>query len=189
MSYVLATKRLILRQWRDSDYSAFARLNADSHAMRYFPATLSQQESDSLADRIRNMIDVQGWGLWATVLKSTGEFIGFVGLNDKDGQSGIPHAPLTEIGWRLLPEHWGKGYAPEAAESVLRFAFEQRNLPEVYAFTTLSNQPSQRVMCKIGMHNTGDDFDHPQVAPEHPLVRHCLYKMTQTEWRQRITSR
>ena len=77
---------------------------------------------------------------------------------------------------------WGLGYAPEAAEKALEFAFEELNVPSVYAFTTLQNLPSQRVMLKLGMVNTNQDFSHPKVAKGHPLERHCLYKITQKQW-------
>ena len=77
---------------------------------------------------------------------------------------------------------WGLGYAPEAAEKALEFAFEELNAPSVYAFTTLQNLPSQRVMLKLGMVNTNQDFSHPKVAKGHRLERHCLYKITQKQW-------
>ncbi len=179
---MVETERLLLRQWRDDDCPVFARLNADPIAMRYFPGVLSVQESYDQADKLRSLVAKQGWGLWAVELKFTGEFIGMTGLHLQDTDSGFPHAPLTEIGWRLLPSHWGKGFAPEAAQRALRFAFEQLDLSVVYAFTAKSNTQSQRVMIKAGMENTGEEFNHPRLKSGHKLERHCLYHLTKKRW-------
>jgi len=183
MSFLLDTPRLRLRQWRESDYLPFAQLNADAEVMRYFPKPLTRDESDAVAKRIQGLIHDNGWGFWAVELKQTGEFIGFVGLHFQD--AAIPHTPFVEIGWRLSSNHWGKGYAPEAAEQALAFAFDQLEMAEVYAFTPLPNKPSQRVMEKIGMSNINKDFDHPKLDKGHPMERHCLYKISAKEWRSR----
>ena len=68
--------------------------------------------------------------------------------------------PAVEIGWRLGAEHWGHGYATEAARAVLRFGFEQVKMPEIVSFTVPHNQRSRRVMEKIGCDTIPeDDFD------------------------------
>ena len=178
----METERLILRQWRQNDYAVYAQLNADPLVMQYFPATLTKQESDEQAERIKSLIEERGWGFWAVELKSTGQFIGFVGLHSQDENSGIPNAPLVEIGWRIAAQYWGLGYAPEVAYRALTFAFETLSVPEIYAFTALQNAPSQWVMSKIGMVNTKQDFNHPKLSAGHVLARHCLYKITQQQW-------
>ncbi|MGF1734813.1 GNAT family N-acetyltransferase [Photobacterium satsumensis] len=182
MVHQLETDRLILRQWKREDYPVYAKLNADPAVMNYFPAVLSPQESDAQAARITQLIAERGWGFWAVELKATGQFIGFVGLHSQDEHSGIPNAPFVEIGWRLAKEHWGKGYAPEAASRALQFAFCELSAPSIYAFTALPNTPSQRVMGKIGMVNIGQDFDHPKLPQGHSLQRHCLYQITKETW-------
>lgn len=179
---MLETERLRLRQWKDEDYPAYARLNADPMVMRYFPSALSVQESNEQADKLCSLITERGWGMWAVELKASGEFIGISGLHTQAGDSGIPHAPLTEIAWRILAVHWGKGYAPEAARRALQFAFEELALDAVYSFTAQVNTPSQRVMIKVGMKNTGEEFNHPKLANGHALERHCLYVLTKERW-------
>lgn len=174
---MLETKRLILRQWEDEDYPHFARMCASPEVMKYFPATLCESESFQLADRLRALIDIHGWGFWAVELKSTGEFIGFVGLNTLDGESGIPGAPMMEIGWRTDEKFWHKGYATEAADQALRYAFFVLGVEEIYSFTALNNIPSQMVMKRLGMINTRLDFNHPKLPDGHELQRHCLYRI------------
>lgn len=185
---MLETKRLRLRQWRDEDYPAFARLNGDPVVMRYFPRVLSTQESHEQADRLRALIEERGWGVWAVELKASGEFVGMTGLNWLAGDSGIPQAPLMEIVWRMLPACWGKGYAPEAARRALQFAFEALALDRVYALTARVNVPPRRVMIKIGMEDTGVEFDHPRLERGHELERHCLYVLTRERWLEEATS-
>lgn len=133
----LETERLILRQWKDDDYSKFAALNADVSVMEFFPKPLARQESDHMADKIRSLIHQRGWGFWALELKEIGEFIGFTGLHIPEAD--LPFSPCVEVGWRLMKRYWGSGYAPEAAGEVLRFAFEHLELDEVVSFTTLHN--------------------------------------------------
>ena len=160
----------------------YTRLNADPRVMRYFPRVLSARESRAQMSRLQAFLVAHGWGVWAVTLKSTGEFIGMTGLHAVEKDSGIPHAPLTEIAWRMLPDHWGRGHAPEAARSVMQFAFEVLALDAVHAFTATVNGPSRRVMTKIGMVDTGEVFDHPALPAGHVLQRHCLYVMTRAQW-------
>ncbi len=89
---------------------------------------------------------------------------------------------MVEIGWRIDADHWGQGYAPEAAQAALSYGFNQLELEQIYSFTALSNLPSQRVMSKIGMQNTDEVFDHPKLPQGHPLQRHCLYSITRQQW-------
>jgi RimJ/RimL family protein N-acetyltransferase len=162
--------RVVLRQWREADREPFARLNADPETMRYFPSTMSREESDAMVDWASEVIAERGWGLWAVEVPGVAPFVGFVGLN-------VPRfmPDAVEVGWRLLKEHWGNGYATEAAGEALRYGFEELGLDEIVSFTTVSNTPSRRVMERIGMtHDPSRDFDHPNV-PEGPLKRHVLY--------------
>ncbi|MDD1794792.1 GNAT family N-acetyltransferase [Enterovibrio sp. ZSDZ42] len=184
----METSRLILRRWKSEDYQPFARLNSDPEVMRYFPSTLSRHESDMQATRLQSLILKRGWGFWAIELKATGQFIGFVGLHYQHEASGIPNAPFVEIGWRLLAEYWGEGYASEAAQQSLHFAFQELGASEVYAFTALQNIPSQRVMLKLGMTNSHQDFDHPQLPKGHELERHCLYRISREQWLESDTT-
>jgi RimJ/RimL family protein N-acetyltransferase len=173
----LQTPRLVLRQWGDSDREPFADLNADPEVMEHFPAVFSRPESDARADRYAAGITERGWGIWAVQTMTTGEFIGFVGLNPVPTE--LPFAPGVEIGWRLARSFWGQGLATEAATVALEYALGPLRLEEVVAFTAATNVRSQRVMQKLGMtHDPLDDFDHPAVPDGHRLRRHVLYRTT-----------
>jgi RimJ/RimL family protein N-acetyltransferase len=169
----LRTERLLLRGWRHSDLEPFAALNADPEVMRYFPATLSREESDALAARASASLTERGWGLWA--VEHRGEFLGFTGLAVPRFEAHF--TPAVEIGWRLAHAAWGFGYASEAATAVLRFAVEELRLDEVVSFTAVANRRSRAVMERIGMaRDTAGDFDHPGVPEGSPLRRHVLYR-------------
>jgi 3-dehydroquinate dehydratase/shikimate dehydrogenase len=174
-SYFIETDRLIIRSWQISDFEPFARLNADPRVMEYFPSTLTRAESDANVNLMLEKTQQDGFCFWATELKATRQFIGFVGLNIPGFQA--PFTPCVEIGWRLAYEHWGKGYAPEGAIACLQYGFEKLGLKEIVAFTTMNNLKSRRVMEKIGMtYDPKDDFDHPKLAENHPLRKHVLYR-------------
>jgi RimJ/RimL family protein N-acetyltransferase len=180
---VIETPRLILRTWKDSDIEPFAAMNQDPEVMKFFPAILSPEESDSLINRQRQRFKEHGFCCYAVELKSTGEFIGFVGLAIPLFEA--PFMPAVEIGWRIAKAYWNQGYATEAAKYVLNHAFNDLNLSEVVSFTAVQNLTSRRVMEKIGMtHSPNDDFDHPRLPEGHPLRQHVLYRIRADQRKQ-----
>lgn len=176
----LDTPRLRLRRWRTADRQPFAALNADPEVMEFFPSPLARAESDALADRIEAAFELQGWGFWAVESKAGGDFIGFVGLAVP--RADLPFSPCVEVGWRLAREHWGQGYASEAARAALNAGFEQLGLEQIVSFAVLANRRSRAVMERIGMLDSGEDFEHPALAVGSALRRHCLYRITRAQW-------
>ncbi|MES2868265.1 MAG: GNAT family N-acetyltransferase [Pseudomonadota bacterium] len=173
--------RLRLRPWRDTDLPEFAAMCADPQVMRYFPAPLSRLESATWIGRMRGHFAEHGFGFWALERKDTGAFIGCAGLLNVSFEA--PFTPAIEIGWRLAPEHWGLGYASEAAWAALRCAFDRLALDQVVSFTSGLNLPSQKVMQAIGMQrDLGGDFEHPKLPEGHPLRSHALYRITRAQW-------
>jgi len=178
----LETERLLLRQWKEQDFPVFAKLNSDLEVMEYFPKPLNREESDAIAQMCESFILERGWGFWATEIKESGKFIGFVGLHTP--KATLPISPCVEIGWRLLKNYWGKGYASEAAREALKYSFEILRLNEVVSFTTVSNVRSQAVMERLGLRNTHQNFEHPDLPKGHVLSEHVLYKITKSEWQE-----
>jgi ribosomal-protein-alanine N-acetyltransferase len=144
--------------------------------MEHFPAALSREESDALADRIEAHFNQHGFGAWAVEIPGASRFAGFIGLSVPGFEAHF--TPCVEIGWRLSAESWGHGYATEGARAVLEFGFESLGLVEIVSFTVPGNVRSRRVMERIGMsRQPGDDFDHPGLPEGHPLRRHVLYRL------------
>jgi RimJ/RimL family protein N-acetyltransferase len=174
----LTTDRLRLRRWRAEDREPFAAMNADPRVMEFFPALMTADESDGLAERADRELAERGWGLWALEPRSgpdAGRFAGFTGLSIPPFE--LSSGACVEVGWRLPVWAWGRGYASEAARASLAVGFDVLRLAEIVSFTTKPNLRSRAVMERLGMtRDPADDFDHPKVPPDWPLKQHVLYR-------------
>lgn len=174
MTVQLETERLILREWRDEDRPDFAAMNADPEVMRYFPALMTKEQSDSLVDRIAGHFRKHGFGLWALEEKASRDFLGFTGF-----QTTPPHIPVPgelEIGWRLARSHWRRGLTFEAASACLDWIWCNTEWPRIVSFTAECNEPSWRLMAKLGLEPRPElAFDHPALEEDSPLRRHVVY--------------
>jgi len=148
--------------------------------MRFFPKTLGRSESDAVADRCEALIAERGWGFWAAESLESGRFLGFVGLNIP--RSDLPFSPCVEVAWRLARPYWGKGYATEGAAAALKVGFEQLGLDAVVSFAVVSNVRSRAVMERLGMIDTHQNFEHPDVPEPGDLREHCLYRISRQAW-------
>jgi RimJ/RimL family protein N-acetyltransferase len=174
------TARLLLRQWRAADREPFAALNADPIVMAHFPARMTREESDAMADRCERLIAERRWGVWACETKATGEFIGCVGLHIP--RDDLPVSPCVEILWRLARAHWSRGFATEAARGAVQIGFEFVKLPEILAFTVPSNTRSRAVMERLSMEMDPATFEHPGVPHGNALRTHCNYRLSRDRW-------
>jgi RimJ/RimL family protein N-acetyltransferase len=170
----IRTTRLVMRRWREEDRASFAAMNADPEVMRYFPSTLDRSASDASIDRIEELFDAQGFGLWALEVADSAEFIGFTGLNPMP--EGVPGAGGMEVGWRLARSAWRYGYATEAAVAAVDVAFNGAGLEEIWSMTAVLNEPSQAVMRRLGL-TPYAHFDHPRVEAGHILRPHVAYRL------------
>jgi RimJ/RimL family protein N-acetyltransferase len=178
---ILRTRRLILRRWKESDLLPFATMNADQRVMEFMLGKMTKEETCQSVEGIKKHFDAHGFGRWAVEIADSGKFIGFVGISIPPYT--LPFSPCVEVAWRICPEEWGRGYAPEAAKEALRDGFERVELEEIVSFTTLTNLKSRRVMEKLGMqHSPDQNFDHPMVPEGHSLRRHVLYRMGKADW-------
>jgi RimJ/RimL family protein N-acetyltransferase len=177
------TERLILRNWEDRDRELFHRINSDERVMEFFPFRRDRAAADAKMDEFHAWIEEDGYGFAAAEIAATGECIGFVGLLATDHVPSLP-ADTIEIGWRLAPEFWAKGYVTEAAEAWLAYGFQTLGLDEIVSFAVAENHRSTAVMKRLGM--TADpsaDFDHPSIPDSHPaLKRHVLYRLSRADW-------
>lgn len=179
----IRTRRLLIRNWEDRDRDLFFRINSDEQVMAFFPFRRTRAESDAFLDKLRLSIEENGFGFTALENRETGACMGFAGLN-RQSVVPTPTPDTVEIGWRLAPEYWGKGYVTEAAEALLAFGFRDLGLDEIVSFAVWNNERSTAVMERIGMRrDQAGDFDHPSVPDTHPhLKRHVLYRLSHAEW-------
>ncbi len=173
---MIATERLILRGWRDDDAAAHHAMCADPTVMTYLGPSPSLAESAAWVARQNAILTDFGACFWALERRDTGAFIGWCGI--KPGPVGTPIDGKPEIGWSLVREHWGQGYAWEAAEAALAWGWRDLNLPTVWAITVPANTASRALMARLAMHRVVDgDFDHPKLAEDDALRRHILYRI------------
>ena len=180
MACILVTPRLTLRPWRDGDLDALAALVADPLVMRHFPALLDRDGAMAMAARLAAHDAEHGFAWW--IVDAPGRpFAGFILLLRVGFPA--PFVPAVEIGWRFASDCWGHGWATEAASAVLTHAFTTLALSEVVALTVPANERSRALMERLGMRrDPADDFEHPRLAPGHPLRPHVLYRISAAAW-------
>ena len=170
---MIETERLILRGWEERDRAPFHAMGQDERVMATLGPLLWREETDALIDRMQRILAENGYTFWAVERREDGAFIGFCGL--KPGAEDTPVEDEVEIGWRLAFEHWGRGYAREAAQASLDWAWAN-GIESVAAITTPGNTRSWGLMERLGMVRApGDDFDHPKAIDR--LRAHITYRI------------
>lgn len=175
----METDRLILRGWHKDDLDALARILGDRESRPFHPNVYSREQACDLLETYLGLQAPQDC-LQAAQLKETGQLVGMVGLSPIGDvwRNTIVGNPKYELGWQFDKSVWGQGLAPEGARAWVEFAWRELSLSELVAFTYQGNQPSQRVMQKIGMtRDPAGDFLHPKLPADHPLKPHVLYRV------------
>jgi [ribosomal protein S5]-alanine N-acetyltransferase len=144
---VIETERLWLRRLRSDDLDAMHAYLGDAKTMQYYPQPFSREfVRDGIAKNVERC-EQDGYGLFGVVLKETGELIGDCGLvwQDVDG------AQELEVGYHFRREHWGYGYATEAAKACIEFAFQNVGVDHVISLIRPENEPSKKVAERNGL--------------------------------------
>jgi RimJ/RimL family protein N-acetyltransferase len=146
---ILETKRLVLRHQIIRDLDALWQLYCDPEIIRYIPdAPRSREEAkEELEWHMNGHPRFPELGLWATIHKETGKFIGRCGLLPWT----IDERQEVEVAYTIARNYWGQGLATEAAQAILNYGFEQLNLSRLVSLIDSENIASQKVAEKIGM--------------------------------------
>lgn len=160
----LETDRLYLREMRQSDLDALRRILQDEETMYAYNGAFSDAETQAWLDRQLDRYRESGFGLWAVVLKKTGEMIGQCGLSMQPWNG----RQVLEIGYLFNRAYWHRGYASEAAAACKSYAFTVLNADEVCSIVRDTNIASQNVARRNGMtvagtwvkHYRGADMPH-----------------------------
>jgi [ribosomal protein S5]-alanine N-acetyltransferase len=144
---ILETARLRLREFVPQDADALLAVLGDPVAMQYYPAAFDGQGVEEWIERNRSRYESDGYGLWAMLLKDSGELIGDCGcfLRDVVGRAEI------EIGYHVRRDLWGNGYATEAAQACIQYAFTKLGVDRVISLIRPENVQSIRVAEKNGL--------------------------------------
>jgi len=168
----LETERLNIREFQLADAESLYELHRDPRATRYAGGTRTKDESFSALGRIINRARQTGFGSFALQLRQSGDLIGWAGIQQ------LPESTRFELLYALRPVFWGKGFATEASEQLLKAAFtlESDPLTEIHALVFPQNIASIRVLEKLGLSFTKHQFD---VLTQRYA---CLYTITAAEF-------
>lgn len=147
---VLETERLLLRRFTQVDVDNLVDLDSDPAVLRYInggtPTPRDMIEREILPRFLRYYDRYDGYGFWAAIERTSGEFLGWFCLNPEDERQ-----DRVALGYRLRRSAWGKGYATEGALALVRKGFTELGMRRVFAGTYEYNVASRRVMEKVGM--------------------------------------
>lgn len=163
----LETERLFLRRMTADDFEWLVAFYSDDEQARYLGGVKTrQQAAEFMKARVLDYYDANpGLGMWMTVEGATGDRVGFHLINNIQGET------IIQIGYGLVKQAWGKGYATEMASALMRYAFEELKLPTMGGIVSLPNVASQRVLTKIGLERRGErSFAHPAYASINPTA-------------------
>ncbi|HET9169218.1 MAG TPA: GNAT family N-acetyltransferase [Actinospica sp.] len=174
----IETERLVLRLPEEADIDALDAMDTDPEVMRYIgdgkvhPRT-REQTAGFVAATARKWAE-RGLGWLSVTSRETGEFLGWVILAEP---AFLPEVmPTVEIGWRFRREHWGQGYATEAARPFLHHAFTACGLEQLVSIADIENTASHHVMEKLGLR-----FGHETVVPSSGR-RVAVYQLSRAEY-------
>ncbi len=147
MEKILETSRLVLREFVPEDVDDLARVICDRETMRFYPAPFDRAGAEEWIARNRRRYAEHGHGLWAMVLKSTGEMIGDCGLTVQN----VDGIDEVELGYHVRRDLWGQGLAAEAAQACRDYGFARLPVERLISLIRPENLVSRRVAEKNGM--------------------------------------
>ena len=170
---MIETERLLLRDYTPGDFDALYEIISDAETMAHYPAPYDRAGTQRWLDWCLDCYARCGFGLWAAVLKETGEFIGDCGLTlqNIDGET------LPEIGYHIHKKYWRRGYAKEAARAVRDWAFANTEYNTLYSYMNYTNEASWRTAMANGMKKVKEYADAKNTV-------HYVFAITREEWKQ-----
>lgn len=160
MKIHIETERLILREILPIDVEGMFELDSNPTVHKYLGnnPVKTKQEATNVIKFIREQYEERGIGRFATIEKSTGDFIGWSGLklnlDEKEELNGIRN--FYDIGYRFIPRFWGCGYATESALAVLDYGFNELDIKTICGAADIKNVASNKVLQKIGLKYIND---------------------------------
>ncbi len=178
MKFHIETDRLILRELQESDVDGVFELDSNKEVHQYLgknPIKTKEQAHESI-QFILNQYKNLGIGRFACIEKTTGEFMGWSGLKLNTGEKEELNGTrdFIDIGYRLIPRFWGKGYASESAFACLDFGFTKMNYPVIYGAADIENIGSNKILQKIGL-NYINEFNYD-------IVKVNWYQLNKSEY-------
>jgi RimJ/RimL family protein N-acetyltransferase len=151
----METERLVLRRYAEKDKPDFIALFTDAAVMKYVgDGVLTLEQAEAFWQKLFETLYPQNFNIWAVFAKEDSRYAGHAGIYPR---------PTRKEDWEFVyflnQNAWGKGYATEIARRIIRFAFEELNLPEVFATVDDVHSASIRVLEKAGMSFKNYEYD------------------------------
>jgi RimJ/RimL family protein N-acetyltransferase len=184
MHVFLETERVLLRRFTEADVDNLFELDSDPDVMRYLsngkPTPRDVIQNETLPRFLHYYERYEGYGFWAAIEKSTGDFLGWFHFRPPEGAD----PDEVELGYRLRKSAWGKGIGTEVSRALIRKGFSEFGVLRVVASTDRVNFGSRRVMEKSGMsHVRTFRFDEPWPdLPEGPEQEGVEYALSYADW-------
>ncbi len=171
----LETERLVLRGWTDNDAEAYAQLMGNPEVTEFLPAgTLSAEDAWQHMAMIAGHWNLRGYGIWAVDRKADGTFVGRTGLWNPPGW------PAMELIWTLDRPFWGNGYATEAAQAAMEFAFDSLGVELLTSHIDAKNKRSQQVAKRLGQSPAGET----KINYRGRILPAEIWEITRQHWSQ-----
>lgn len=174
---MIETERLLLREYTPDDFDALYEIVSDPETMAHYPAPFDEARTRRWIDWNLENYAEYGFGLWAVVLKETGEFIGDCGITMQN----IDGEMLPEIGYHIHKKYWRRGFAKEAAGAVRDWAFLNTKYHALYSYMKYTNEGSWRTALANGM----------KKVKEYPDTKNTIsyaFSITREEWIRAVLS-
>ena len=151
MKILAETERLILREILPQDEDGLFEMDSDPEVHRYLgnEPVQNREQIREVIRYIRRQYTDNGIGRWAVTDRHTHRFLGWAGLKLVT-ETVNGHTGYHDLGYRFMKQHWGRGYATEAARAVLDYGFDRMHLDEIYAMADCGNAASDHVLTKAG---------------------------------------
>ena len=171
----LETPRLLLRLPRQEDFEAWAAFLADAEATRHLGGVQARSQAWRGRAAMVGSGQLKGFAMFSVIEKETGQWVGRVGPWQPEGWPG------TEVGWSIVRDRWGRGYAPEAAAACTDWAFDTLGWSEVIHTIAPGNDNSKAVAAKLGSSFLGMGR-LPEPSHETPVE---IWGQSRERWRAR----
>lgn len=167
---MLETKRLILRELTNDDFDSLFQILSDEETMKHYPKPYDKDGVNRWINWSIENYKIFGFGLWAVVLKETGEVIGDCGLTMQIINKKI----RPEIGYHINKKYHNNGYATEASKVVMDYIFTNTTFNTLFTYMNHTNVPSYTVALKNGMKLIEEYMDDNKL--------HKVFAITKEEW-------
>ena len=182
MAKVIAeTARLRLREWDDEDEVRFYQVMNRPEVMRHLGGMQTPEEWSAAYQRVVAFQRDYGHTFWIIEGADSGEILGFCGIKHVNAPGAGDLTGKHEIGWRVVPESWGKGIAKEAAIASMDLAFDRFDAPQVIATTVPANTASQGLMKRLGM-TRREELDYVDTRFGPALNPSIVFTMDRADW-------